>query len=89
MKFINQNTSHIMNPNNIDIVLNLSDMEMIADILKANIARRPDLSGNAVFRAKFNSDLNAFVIDNNATARQLSGFAECNPAAIHLPHDKK
>lgn len=74
---------------NIDITLNLSELEIIVDILKSNIARRSDLSGNAVFRAKFDTDLNAYAIDNNATACQFSGFAECNPVSFHLPRDKK
>lgn len=78
-----------MQPKNIDITLNLSELEIIVDILKSNIARHPDLYGNAVFRAKFDTDMNAYVIDNNATARQLSGFAECNPVSFHLPRDKK
>ena len=74
---------------NIDITLNLSELEIIVDILKRNIARHPALSGNAVFRAKFDTDMNAYVIDNNVTARQFSGFAECNPVSFHLPRDKK
>lgn len=74
---------------NINITLNLSELEIIVDIMKSNIARHPELSGNAVFRAKFDSDMNAYVIDNNATARQFSGFAECNPVSFHLPRDKK
>lgn len=78
-----------MQPKNIEITLNLSELEIIVDILKSNIARHPELSGNAVFRAKFDSDMNAYVIDNNATARQFSGFAECNPVSFHLPRDKK
>ena len=78
-----------MQPKNIEITLELSELEIIVDILKSNIARRPDLSGNAVFRAKFDTDLNAYAIDNNATARQFSGFAECNPVSFHLPRDKK
>lgn len=78
-----------MQPKNIEITLNLSELEIIVDILKSNMSRRPDLSGNAVFRAKFDTDMNAYVIDNNATARQLSGFAECNPVSFHLPRDKK
>lgn len=74
---------------NINITLNLSELEIIVDIMKSNIARHPELSGNAVFRAKFDTDMNAYVIDNNATARQFSGFAECNPVSFHLPHDKR
>lgn len=74
---------------NINITLNLSELEIIVDIMKSNIARHPELSGNAVFRAKFDTDMNAYVIDNNATARQFSGFAECNPVSFHLPRDKK
>ena len=74
---------------NIDITLNLSELEIIVDILKSNTARHRDLSGNAVFRAKFDTDMNAYIIDNNATARQFSGFAECNPVSFHLPRDKK
>ncbi len=78
-----------MQPKNIDITLNLSELEIIVDILKSNISRQPDLSDNAVFRAKFDTDLNSFVIDNNAPARHFSGFAECNPLSFRLPHDKK
>jgi len=73
----------------IKIVLNLYELQAIIDIMNDNKSRKPDLSSTAEFTAVFDPDMNAYAIDNNASARQFSGYAECNPYSFHLPCDKK
>lgn len=73
----------------IKIILNLYELQAIIDIMSNNKSRKPDLSNTAEFSAKFDTDMNAYVIDTNATACQFCGFAECNALSFRLPSDKK
>lgn len=73
----------------IKIVLDLYELQTIVDIMDNNKSRTSGLSGIAEFTARFDTDMNAYVIDNNAAAHQFSGYAECNAISFRLPCDKK